>query len=1396
MIDTISDKIVEVFSVLIVGIFDFILEPLLGIDTLEDLVFGNTDSADFVWGVFNSTVYNDGFTYFYNTAWTFALVVFAGLIVVYGINVSLKFGTPQGRVEAYQNGFLIFLVGFLIMTIPMFYDILFDLNKVIIQFFNTSHENIISSEDIEAGIGNAVGRILIELVVVGLAVWANFYYLMRGLTLFILLGLGPIFLVMLINPSLRGLTTNWMKETISSIFIQSIHAMVYWILTIFTLTTTNIVTTVIAFVVFIPVTIMVRSLFGINPQAQDGLNRAGAAFGMSSLMAMGGAIKGAANGKSLSEVASDVVGNVRDKIDQSRGMSIGDVKDTVQGKDGSDLAAEKNANRLLRNGERLKNIGKGVFGSFGAVAGSGLGPMGSFAGANIASLIGGEASGIIGRTGTAAMDRLKERKNRMDNLFKPVGSAEDIINGPQSLSEDVQNTAEALAENDAHKWAEKNKDEIMSDLKNRFPNASEGELKDLLEQEVASRKGQLTTQYQDELSKLIERNETVSDLSKDDINSLKQSLFNKWEDNGGKKAFEDEYREQHPQQDGESNEAYQQRMGAAYQQHANGMKEKIGLLTNSALKNARQSTGLYNHAQVAQDLNQSLVDEGIVPADSKMVTDTVNGFQKNALLTNDGRLDYKKVSDALIQNAVMKDKNSFIQSSMALGANREEAEHDWKRNHEAQSIEANTLKFDKGAYMQQGQIADKAAFIDTQTKGGITPAQATANWETSGQEQAYKKLQHTAQQDQAVISSIQADRDAYVAQKVANGETREQALSNWQSSGQMEASSRKHIQSFVDDGMKNEKAAFVQQLKGSNVPETEANELWMQSGQERSYKKHDAAFNDVSQLQHGTVIPASVQNIPARTFANQLRAFQITAKDDISDFASTVKGIASAGVQQATVHYSDSLETGNNVLTAAGGAVLSGFKGASNAFVNRAVDVHGSAVDAQKDFVDNAGYIGGVFLGKSGHALATGFATKFTPFSDGVQNEIRSASEIIQMAQKTTNSQGLTEIVPGAIRQVVSNQGSYIEVLTDTGARQQVSRITGGHANLADGEVVYQDLAVQNGMLTAVKRGTHETYRQLADGSIMPSDVAVSQNPNTLIKQKVNIPQLAEGALFTENSGIYSPNEVYHLAARNTEGEVAPGAIRQVTTPKESYIEVLTSKGTSHIVSRKREGDSSLLPGETVFTNLEVKDNAYSIVGTRIGDEIAQAYVMDTAGGFVKRNLSVMDPNVFNSALSADLQQLKNTQSFIKGKEYPVFNHQVDTGQFFTEDIVNNGVENMRMIVENNRRFVVGDRNGTTYRISRVTAGDMRVGDNEVHQIDLQLDGQSLKPIEYINEKSNVVASLVQRIDKEGLQTVKGTYSSAGLDKAVISQLMLHIMASQDLRKQVSAVRQPQSMAN
>src|SRR5690606_24718894 len=107
------------------------------------------------------------------------------------------------------------------MTLPMFYDILFDFNSAIIQFFNTSHDNIVSMEDIEAGIGNAIGRILIQLVVVGLAVWANFYYLMRGITLFILLGLGPIFIVMLINPKLRSLTTNWMKETISTIFVQS-----------------------------------------------------------------------------------------------------------------------------------------------------------------------------------------------------------------------------------------------------------------------------------------------------------------------------------------------------------------------------------------------------------------------------------------------------------------------------------------------------------------------------------------------------------------------------------------------------------------------------------------------------------------------------------------------------------------------------------------------------------------------------------------------------------------------------------------------------------------------------------------------------------------------------------------------------------------------------------------------------------------------------------------------------------------------------------------------------------------------------------------------------------------------------------------------------------------------
>ena len=91
---------------------------------------------------------------------------------------------------------------------------------------------------------------------------------------------------------------------------------------------------------------------------------------------------------------------------------------------------------------------------------------------------------------------------------------------------------------------------------------------------------------------------------------------------------------------------------------------------------------------------------------------------------------------------------------------------------------------------------------------------------------------------------------------------------------------------------------------------------------------------------------------------------------------------------------------------------------------------------------------------------ATAAAKFASPYQRQTQEAIQTPSEVIQMARTVTDPNGNQQIAPGAIRQVITPNESYIEVQTKGGSTEIVSRKGSGHSKLKSGEVVYQDLSV------------------------------------------------------------------------------------------------------------------------------------------------------------------------------------------------------------------------------------------------------------------------------------------------------------------------------------------------
>ncbi|MEB2301602.1 type IV secretion system protein [Lysinibacillus xylanilyticus] len=1490
---TISDKIVDIFSKLIEAIFDFILEPFLGLSELKDLVFGNSEEASFIWYTFTKEVYNNALYPLYTSMQVMAIIILVALIVFFGIKTAMNFHKPQGRVEFIQTAFLIFIVVFLFNTLDIFYEMFFNLNHLIVQWFGVSYEDTIATvKDVDTKIGNAIGRILVEVVLVGLSVWANFYYLMRSVTLVLLLSLGPIFIVLLVNPRLRNLTSNWFRETLSTIFVQSIHALVYFILSIFSTATDNIIIAVLTILIFIPTTVAVRGLFGLNLGTQDSLSKAGAALGMTTLFAMGGAVKGAMNGKGISEIARDAMDGVKGQFQRGSGANqpgaMGDIKDTVAGNENSDLAAERKAERLLRNGEVLKAIGKGVFGAAGALAGGATGPMGAFAGAGIASAIGGEVAGFAGRTGTSVMDSLKDRRDKMNKLLDPQSLEEP------TLSDDIEASADEIAEVEAHEWANQNRETLLNDLKSRFPDATQEDLESMLEQEVVTRKAELKSHYIDELSRAVSYGDTHAASGESFKNQTTANLLQEWE-NENRSSFNKEYEQQHPRQENESLEAFEQRRDAEFSHRKAGVANRLQKVVGEAMAGATNELGDVNKAVFHSKLSEGL--QALPQTDS--LVSFVNPDATALKSTNDIRPasgeSFKNQATAnLLQEWENDNRSTFNKEyeqqhprkeneSLEAFEQRRDAEFSHRKAGVANRLQKVVGEAMAGATNELGDV-NKAAFhsklssglqdlAQTDSVSFVNPDatalkstqnikaasgesfknQATTNlmqeWENENRPSFNREYeqQHPRQKNESLevynqrrdakFSQIKvgvADRIQKVVGEAMTGATNElgdvnkavfhsklssglqgiaqtdsvsfdnpDAIAQKSTHGIQTASivSPNHRlmsgnvgQILAQKATMQERAKYIDNAIARGNTAEEAVTTWNNDHAEKSLANNVEKYKHVNTAVEKAVSinKSAVQAFQNPKFTDKVRAFAVSTSADASTALSNVASVVNSGANATVEKWVSNKADGIGVLQNVVSSVESGTSGAIGEFSNQAVKTHGSYVQAQDNLTRTAGYVGGIFLGQTGHMLARKLTNKLSPLNEGVQSEINSAQEVIQMAQTTTDSFGNVQAVPGAIRQVVTPDSSYVEVLTKAGDRKVVSRLSGGHAKLKPNEKVYQDLSIQDGMLVPTKRGSSSTYRLSEDGSAIPSDITIQQNPNKLLRQRPNI----EGIGSPSNTAIvqpeaYSPSEVAQIAATTSEGTTVKGAIRQVVTPNESFIEVQTQQGLRHRISHKGEGNQSLQQGEVVYQDLAIEDNSYVPEMSRVGSTLTSSYMVDSAGARIARKIPLNDPNLLHSSNAGLQSQIRPT--FIKGKEYPAYNQQVDTGQFFTEDLAANDFDNLKVIVENNRKFVVGEKNGSTYRVSPVQTGDARLGHNEVHEVGVSLIGQSLKPDQSITD--NVMGSTLHTLDSsKGVLTEQANYSSSHMDDLIISRVLANAMRAKQIRTELNKVRQKQGI--
>lgn len=1042
MWEGIADKISGIFEGLIQFLYDSFVKPFENLPTLKNLIFGRSEAAngeELIWTTFTSNDLNSAYTPLYYTMMSIAGCFFVAFIVIGGMRIASSSINATRRNEMLEFTKDLILVGLSFYFLPLAYALVFEINQAVVTVFSGQYESQLDSIKKPTGDGGGViGWIAIQLILLGLGIWANFYYMMRKITLIILMSMGPLMMVFWLMPQFKAMTGAWFKELIGTVFVQSIHAFVFWTIAVLSATATDPIATIIVYVVFIPISESIRGLLGMGGNMNNGLSKAGAMFGMSALAGVAGAAKGAFEGKSvmgaLKGMKNGVSGTKSGKNGEGADGEVPGANGSVAGEGEKNYAASATA-KMLKAGEIGSKGGKAVFGAAGAIAGSGLGPVGALAGAEIGSMIGGVSGGVGLRVGAAAAmgvaNRFKAGQESLNDLKNARGSEDGAL-------------TEAVAGHQANTWANDNKEKMMSDLQQKFPNATPQDI----EKKFNDMKRQKQNEYKTNASAMVQsakQNASKSGNGEALVEASATSMANQWA-NENRDAFMSDYEEKEPRKPGESNGTYLARKSNAFNQRVAGVKDQFKNDGQKYLDTHAGPTGLVAREGVATFMSDAAGKH--------------QGIGNVANLESAARSGMEHVQGAELFNKAGKPNATVITNSLAAVKTANDAK----------------------------------SFIASKTAGAnpVSHEQAQTMWK---------------QQEQEVHAN--------------------------------------NIKSF-------EAPNFQNQLENAGVKPIPANKFQAVSQNAQAFMGGAAGINGIKQ------------------FGQQINA----------------------GATMGAQAYQESLEN-KQIFKAIPNVISAANQGMANQHIQQA---GGDAVLAQKQFTDKAGFGGALVLGRTGLRMAQGGATRISsPYTQAVQNQIASPSEVMGMAQTMVDDNGNTQIAKGAIRQVVTRDASYVEVRTNSGEVRTVSRMGAGSESLKAGETIYQDLA-QDGDALVVSSGPKNgpaTYKVDSGGARIHTPIAVNSNHNSLL-------------------------------------------------------------------------------GNPAFSNQHAP---------------------------------------------------------VQNKEIPVFNQQVDAGNFFTEDVAEAGFSEAQVIVDKGRQFVTGKRDGTTYRISPIYAGDSRLQVNETVSIPVKVEAGQLKPV-------------------------------------------------------------------
>ena len=1271
------DKIIGWVGGLIVSMVKTFLSPIYKlIDTIPDLIFGG-DSAKLNFLFKDDTagsVLNTGLPVMFKFA-AFLVLVSA---VIAGAKYSAAAINPTNRTYIIEYAKDLMIVSICIWHLDFFYNIIFDINTWVASEFKRAigeqsldvfkPGQTIAELSMDKNKDDYLFQIFAMLIEVGLSLWANFFYLMRAVSLYILMLMGPVMVGMWLFPQKKQQTLYWMREFVGTVLIQGIHAITIWLIFVLVGKSDNTIIKLILFAMFIPIGEIVKGFIGLSTNTAGAVNRAGTMLGMGALASMAGIVKGIRDDHRSNKEKT----KARKEGEEDKKEDADNPKNALGANLGTDIGTTSRAARMLKAGQIGSMVGKATGGLAGLAMGAGLGPEGMAVGTFAGSKAGGVPGAVTGRTLAAGLEGVTSAGKHIGSSVKKGLDTYKGLNGEQYPELTDEDIAQDLATKDFENWKADNPDSaVASRLKQAFPGASDAEIAKKVAKTNSDQMSHFKNQRKQDLQNM-KKNATPYGNARDLVNAA-TNAFQKGYEADHKDAFMSQLPENMSAEEKEKkwNDHLNSKV-QGFRNHAEQAATKAGAMPVDAKD--KQGNNLFDKSYVNKDAFASQLALGKV---GKAV-EGVKGETLESGHQNMGQVDsLVGASTAAFKKAYTADHKAGFMKQFPADVPQQEKEAAWNK-HLSQKVQ--------GFKNHAQKAAEQAGIVQQKDGTSYANKEAFAS-------QLSQQLQNNPNINAMGVSSVSGIQKAVNGVKthsLANGygNQKQKGVSNV--GNLVQASTESFKQGYAAEN----KANFMKNLSPT-MSQTQKVEAWQSHLNDKG--------NEFKAVAQQAAVQAGAMPIQAKdTSGNSLHNQSYINKDAFaSQLTKGLQSHASLGTvsQQVGSGITSAIQGVRSHGVATGGAINKAVFAATQTQASMARAGNLSVSEIERSYADASASVANISQSAGKMTIPTSAVGRMTQQSKMVGvSMMEGAKHLVHtkgmenVSQAYFNASSAVQQAGGnAVQRVMSGTAAAVHTSLGGNAAERHYNTTKGlsyAAGVIGGAGAYQ--------ATARMVSKHNPYNKAVQTEAKEIQEIQGMVPTT-----------------TDATGRQS---------------VAQGAVRLVTTNNKSWIEAKDSSGMTQVVSRYGSGDSSIRSGQVVYQDLNISDG--QLIQHRNGMKAMPAYIQDSSGGKISINRSInINPN-----------QLVGNQNQRPLQQKPVFteppltvSHKVDNGHFYMSDLDQGGYQNVQMVVERDRSYMVATTtDGTVSRISPFGKGDTRLQANQRIERVCEVQDSSIKPREEI----------------------------------------------------------------